>query len=55
MRTKDIKDAKNLQVPGQPLPDVALVKLIKVAEKGPFTTLDEHRKKMEEWIQKNYQ
>jgi hypothetical protein len=53
MRTKDIKDSINLQVPGQPLADIALVKLIKEAEKGPFMTLDEHRKKMDEWMQKN--
>ena len=53
MRAKETKEAKNLQVPGEHLPDKELVELVKEAEKGPFLTLEEHHKKMNEWIQKN--
>ncbi|MDP2338098.1 MAG: hypothetical protein Q8N05_16970 [Bacteroidota bacterium] len=47
MRTKETKESKNLQTPGQRLPDKALAKLVKEAEKGPFITFEEHHKK---WI-----
>lgn len=53
MRTKKTKESKNLQIPGKPLPDKALAKLIKEAEKGPFMTFEEHHKKMDKWIQEN--
>ena len=53
MKTKEKKENKNLQVPGECLPDKELVKLIKEAEKGPFITLEEHHKKMNKWIQEN--
>ena len=50
MRTKETKTSKNLQVSGERLPDKALAKLVKEAEKGPFMTLEEHHKKMDKWI-----
>jgi len=53
MKTKEAKESKNLQVPGERLPDKTLVKLVKEAEKGPFMTLEEHHKKMDKWIQEN--
>jgi len=53
MRTKETKVSRNLQVPGERLPDKALAKLVKEAEKGPFMTLEEHHKKMNKWIQEN--
>ena len=53
MKTKESKEAKNLQVPGDLLTDKELVKHVKDAEKGPFLTLDEHRKQMKKWIQEN--
>lgn len=52
MRTKETKEtkktneSKNLQVPGERLPDKALAKLVKEAEKGPFMSLEKHHKKM---------
>ena len=49
MRTKETKASKNLQVSGERLPDKALAKLVKEAEKGPFMTLDELKKSVEEW------
>jgi len=53
MRTKETKTSKNLQVSGERLPDKALAKLVKEAEKGPFMTLEEHHKKMDKWIHEN--
>lgn len=53
MRTKETKVTKNLQTPGEQLPDKVLAKLVKDAEKGPFTTFEEHHKKMDKWIQAN--
>ena len=53
MRTKETKTSKNLQVCGERLPDKALAKLVKEAEKGPFMTLEEHHKKMDKWIHEN--
>ncbi|MFA5776789.1 MAG: hypothetical protein WC988_04530 [Patescibacteria group bacterium] len=59
MRTKETKEtkktneSKNLQVPGERLPDKALAKLVKEAEKGPFMSLEKHHKKMNKWIQEN--
>lgn len=53
MKTKETKDSANQQVPGKPLPDSVLAKLVKDAEKGPFLTLEEHQQKMNKWIQKN--
>jgi len=47
MRTKEAKESKNLQVSRERLPDKALAKLVKEAEKGPFMTLEEHHKKMD--------
>lgn len=49
-KTKGTKNRKNLQVPGEPLSDKELAKLVKIAEKGPFNTLEEHNKKMNDWI-----
>ncbi|MBW8330550.1 MAG: hypothetical protein K0M40_00900 [Prolixibacteraceae bacterium] len=54
MRTKETKETKNLQTPGEQLPDKVLAKLVKDAEKGPFITFEEHHKKMDKWIQENY-
>ena len=53
MRTKETKETKNLQAPGEHLPDKVLAKLVKDAEKGPFITFGEHHKKMDKWIQEN--
>ncbi|MDP3434284.1 MAG: hypothetical protein Q8T04_15155 [Bacteroidota bacterium] len=53
MRTKETKETKNLQTPGEHLPDKVLAKLVKDAEKGPFITFEEHHKKMDKWIQAN--
>lgn len=53
MRTKETKTSINLQVSGERLPDKALAKLVKEAEKGPFMTLEEHHKKMDKWIHGN--
>ena len=50
MKTKETKDAYNLQVPGESLPDKTLAKLVKEAEEGPFMTLEEHQQKMDKWI-----
>jgi hypothetical protein len=50
-KTKVKKTDRNLQTPGEPLPDEELAKIIKEAEKGPFNSLEEHNKKMNEWIQ----
>jgi len=50
-KTKTGKAERNLQIPGEPLSDEELVKVIKEAEKGPFNSLEEHNKKMNEWIQ----
>ena len=55
MRIKETKKSKNLQVSGERLSDKALTKLVKEAEKGPFMTLEEHHKKMDKWIQENFQ
>ncbi len=53
MKTKETKEIRNLQVPGDCLPDKELVKLVKEAEKGPFMTFREHKKEMHKWIQEN--
>ena len=53
MKAKETKAEKNLQEPGEALPDKELLKLVKEAEKGPFMTLKEHNKKMNKWIQDN--
>jgi hypothetical protein len=53
MKTKESKELKNLQIPGEPLADKTLAKLVKEAEKGPFITFEEHHKKMDKWIQEN--
>ena len=53
MKTKEKNEAQNPQLPGAWLPDNELVKLVKEAEKGPFMTLEEHHKKMNNWIQEN--
>ena len=53
MKTKEIKEANNLQTPGEHLPNKVLAKLVKEAEKGPFVTFEEHHKKMDNWIQEN--
>ena len=53
MKTKETKESRYMQVPGEPLPDKALAKLVKESEKGPFMTLEEHHKKMNKWIQEN--
>lgn len=53
MRTKETKETKNLQAPGEHLPDKVLAKLVKDAEKGPFITFGEHHKKMDKWILEN--
>lgn len=50
MKTKGTKAERNLQIPGEPLSDEELEKIIKEAEKGPFNSLEEHNKKMNEWI-----
>ncbi|MEI8115613.1 MAG: hypothetical protein WCI54_18420 [Bacteroidia bacterium] len=53
MRTKETKESKNLQTPGEQISDKILAKLVKDAEKGPFMSFDEHHKKMDKWIQVN--
>ena len=53
MKTKETKPEENLQISSECLTDKELVKLVKEAEKGPFYTLEEHSKQMEEWIRKN--
>jgi hypothetical protein len=53
MRTKETKESKNLQTPGEQLPDKILAKLVKDAEKGSFITFEEHHKNMDKWIQAN--
>ena len=53
MRTKETKEIRNVQIPGDCLPDKELVKLVKEAEKGPFMTLKDHKKEMNKWIQEN--
>ena len=54
MRAKEKKVTENFQIPGEPLSDKELVKLIRKAEKGPFITLEENNKIMDKWIQKNF-
>jgi hypothetical protein len=52
---KTIKTKKrNLAIPGEPMSQAEFEALIKEAEKGPFLTLEESRKKFEEWRRKNY-
>ena len=51
MGTKETKEIRNVQIPGDCLPDKELVKLVKEAEKGPFMTLKDHKKGMNKWIQ----
>ena len=53
MKEIKIKEVKNLQVPGEPLPDNELAKLVREAEKGPFVTIEEHQEKMKKWIQEH--
>ena len=53
MRTKETKETKNLQVPGELLTNKRLAKLVKEAEKGPFMSFEEHHKKMTLWIQES--
>ena len=53
MRTKEKEETKNLQTPGEQLPDKVLAKLVKDAEKGSFITFEEHHKKMDKWILEN--
>ena len=53
MRTKETKETKNLQTPGEPIPDKELAKMVKTAEKGPFITFEEHHKQMDKWIREN--
>ena len=50
MRTKETKESKNLQTPGEHIPDKVLTKLVKDSEKGPFMSFDEHHEKMDKWI-----
>ena len=50
-KTKTTKTERNLQIPGEPLSEEEFIKIIKDAEKGPFNSLEEHNKKMNEWIQ----
>lgn len=45
-KIKVSKAERNLQMPGKPLPDEELAKIIKEAEKGPFNSLEEHNRKM---------
>ena len=53
MKAKETKEEKNLQVSGEPLSDIELLKLVKEVEKGSFMTLAEHNTKMNKWIQDN--
>ena len=53
MKTKETKEEKNLQVSGDRLTEIELLKLVKEAEKGPFMTLAEHNTKINKWIQDN--
>jgi hypothetical protein len=53
MRTKETKETKNLQAPGENIPDKVLAKLVKDTEKGPFITFEEHHEKMDKWIQES--
>ena len=53
MKTKEIKELVNLQIPGERLSEKELVELIKEAEKSQFITLEEHHQKMDKWIQEN--
>jgi hypothetical protein len=50
-KAKGKEEEKNYQIPGEPLTDVELANLVKEAEKGPFITLEEHNKRMKEWIE----
>jgi len=53
MKTKEKKETINMQEPGQLLTDKRLAKLIKEAEKGPFTSAQVHQKKMVKWVLEN--
>ena len=49
MRTKTIQSSRNLQVPGEPLPDKELAGLVKDAESGPFYSYDEMEQILMQW------
>jgi hypothetical protein len=50
-KSKEKKEEKNYQIPGEPLSDEELANLVKEAEKGPFITLEEHNRRMKEWLE----
>jgi hypothetical protein len=49
MKTVKSKEAINLQVPGEPLPDKELARLVKEAETGPFYTPEEFEARFDQW------
>ena len=49
MKTSKIKP-KNLATPGKPMTQEAFLSLIKEAENGEFTPIEESIKRMNEWI-----
>ncbi len=43
------KKSKNLATPGKPMSQDEFVSLIKVAEQGEFSSIEDSIKRMEEW------
>lgn len=53
MKTKSNNPQKrNLAIPGEPMSEDEFFQLIKEAEKGPFTSLEEFKKEVQGWISK---
>jgi len=49
MRSSKVKIKRNLAIPGEPMPQLEFVDLIKEGGKGPFYTLEEIQVKMSVW------
>ena len=49
---KKKSNTDNLATPGKPMSQKKFVSMIKEAEEGEFTTLDESKKNFEEWRKK---
>lgn len=43
---------RNLAVPGEPMTEEEFHQLIKDAEKGPFISMEDFKKEVQEWIRK---
>ena len=54
MKPKMKPEEKNLQMPGKQLGDKKLETIVKTVAKGPFITLEEQNKRMNNWIQENF-